>query len=1030
MSSFILSPAEEYDLLVDRNEGLGQLFYDHVKTDPEAVAVVDGESSLTYIQLDLQSSYLAQQSTQDQLRLEEPVGIVVQHGISDVVAQLAIIYAGGSCVAMDPALQDRQIERRLQRLEARYILIDDANKGRNLPFLHILIDGSSIQKPAWYSTATDLQHRTHLIYTSGTTSEPKIVQIAARSILHVIFHAPFEPLSRTDVVSHTNNSTVDVSLFDIWAPLLRGARIAVMSKAVLLDPPVMADYIESLSITVMVTTTAILNLTASTFPRAFAKLRLYDFGGEAANVTAIAAILNEGPPTILINAYGPTECCMFCLAHRVTLEDVQSGSVSIGLPIGRTFVYIADAAGQASDEGELWIGGVGISSGYVNQAELNTVSFTTVESLAKSSERAVRLYKTGDIVRRRLDGQIDFVGRRDHQVKIQGYRVELGAIENALLKIGQFSQAVALKIDAPQQGAGSMLVAYVVPMDVSRHIDLSQAAETLKLNHPGYMIPRLELIARMPLTGNGKVDRSMLTKSFYQRWKDNYLVETPNKSQEERSMLEYLWADILPICRPLYQDEDDFFDLGGTSLQASLLISQIRRTFGLELSILTLYDNSTLGSLTSVVRERHHVHQGSIRDETEVWLADSKLADDLPYPNNSELVDWCRDTEGRVFLTGGTGFVGAFMLADLLRMPRIHEIGCLVRAGDATDGLKRLRYALTKYNLWEEGFKHKLLVLPGQLEDEYLGLGPERFEEIATWASVVFHLGAQALIRFACTGRMKAVHYLSSISCFGPTGFINGVKTIPEDEPLMPHLGALVYDHGYAQSQWVVEELLRRLIDRKFPVVIYRPGFITGHSQTGVCNPDDFFSRLIQACCEIGYYPQLPGQRKELVPVDYVSSVILHIATLPLPLGRAYHIVPPDHSASVDFNTSMELIGEVCGSLIRGVTYGEWIDWLEASPPGRLQPLLPMLAEKVLGGLTRWELYERMPVYEAENTVHALANHPGGLQFPVYSSAIAKRYLDYLQGTNVDSKPQTTRLHSSVAVYSPQSTIENFSISS
>ena len=1038
MSSLNPSLTEEYDLVVERNDGLGQLFYDQVKNDPDAVAIVDGELSLTYKQLHLESSQLAQQLTACHLRFEEPVGIVVQHGICDVVAQLAIIYAGGSCAAMDPTLQDSHIDRRLRRLEARYILVDDANKGRTLPFLQIVIDGLSIHGSASYPVATDLKHRTHLFFTSGTTSKPKVVQIAAQSILHTIFHAPFEPLSKSDVASHTSNSSFDASLFDIWAALLRGARIAVLSKAVLLDPPVMAEYIERLSITVMLTTTAILNLVASTFPRAFAKLRIYIFGGEAANVAAIRILLNEGPPAMIINAYGPTECCIFCLAHRVTPEDVQAGSVSIGLPIGRTIMYIAGEAGQESDKGELLVGGVGISSGYLNQPELNAVSFTTVEGLAESSDRAVRLYKTGDIVRRRQDGQIEYIGRRDHQVKIQGYRVELGAIETALLKIDQFSQVVAMKIDAPQQGAGSMLVAYVVPRDASRPPDLSKAVEALKLIHPGYMIPQLELINRMPLNGNGKVDRSMLTELYSQRWDDSCLDETHDKPQGERSMLEHLWADILPTPRPVYEDEDDFFDLGGTSLQASLLISQIRRTLGLELSVLTLYDNSSLGSLTSVVRERGHGQRGSTRNETEIWVADTKIADDLPCPS-SEVVDWCRDTEGRVFLTGGTGFLGAFMLVDLLRMPRVHQIGCLVRAADATSGLQRLRVAMSKYNLWEELFEHKLLILPGRLEDEYLGLGPERFEEIANWASVVFHLGAQVnytksyslhrpantlgtfnVIRFASTGRTKVVHYSSSISCFGPTGYINGVKTIPEDEPLMPHLGALTYDNGYSQSQWVVEQLLRRLIDRKFPIVIYRPGFITGHSQTGVCNPDDFFSRLIQACCEIGCYPRLLSQRKEFVPVDYVSSVILHIATLPLSLGRAYHIVPPDHGASVDMNAAMELVSEVSGWPIRAVSYAEWIDRLAASPPGRLQPLQPILAEKVLDGLTRWQLYERMPVYQAKNTTSALTNYHGGLNFPVYSNAMVRRYLDWLQGTDIDSKPQTSRLNGSIAVCSPQ----------
>lgn len=302
MPSIILNPAEEYDLMLGRNQGLGQLFYDQVQQNPESIAVIDGQSSLTYDQLHSQASHLAQQLSQESLSFEEPVGIVVQHGSGDVVAQLAIIYAGGSCAPMDPTLPNEQIQRRLQQLNARYILIDQANKQRGLPFRQFVLDGVSAKKSGLYPVTTDLEHRTHLIHTSGTTSDPKSVQIAARSILQVVFHAPFEPLHATDVVAHVNNSSFDVSLFDIWAPLLRGARMAVLSKTVLLDIPVMADDIDRLGITVMATTTALLNLAASTYARVFAKLRICIIGGEAANVAAIETIFTEGPPEMLINA--------------------------------------------------------------------------------------------------------------------------------------------------------------------------------------------------------------------------------------------------------------------------------------------------------------------------------------------------------------------------------------------------------------------------------------------------------------------------------------------------------------------------------------------------------------------------------------------------------------------------------------------------------------------------------------------------------------------------------------------------------
>lgn len=719
-----------------------------------------------------------------------------------------------------------------------------------------------------------------------------------------------------------------------------------------------------------------------------------------------------GPPEILLNVYGPTECCIYSVVHQITPRDVQTGSVSVGMPIGRTITYISKDAGQSDDEGELWIGGPGVSPGYVNQPDKNADAFTTMAGITNVEGDPVRFYRTGDIVRRRPnDGQIDFIGRLDHQVKIRGYRIELNAVEAALQKTGLLSQAVAIKVELPQQGAGSILVAYGVPADLSHPPTTSEALIPVKAILPDYMVPQLELISQMPINSHCKVDRNRLAELFVQRWQN---VSPRKPSHGVRSTLEGIWATILSSMAEC-EDDDDFVSLGGTSLQAALLINQIRHTFGVETSLLTLYDNSTLGALTLVITKILKGGLEAPRDERDIWLADSQIADDLPLPSRPA-IDWRRDTEGRVFITGSTGFVGAFLLADLLHMPHVVQVGCLVRAADAMVGLERVQAAMAKYNLWEECFVHKLLIIPGHLEDEHLGMGPERFEEIARWASVIFHLGARVnytqpyslhrpantlgtrnIVRFACAGRIKTVHYVSSISCFGPTGFVTGATTMPEDAPLLPHAVALKYDHGYAQSQWVVELLLRRLMERGFPIAIYRPGFITGHSQTGACNPDDFFSRLIHGCREMGCYPQLANQRKEFVPVDYVCAVLRHIAASPESVGRAYHIVPPSREASLDMIDFMELVGQVGCASTQGVSYAEWIERLIAVSPQRLFPLQPMLTEKVHDGRTRWELYERMPVHESTNTNRALADYPGGLEFPMLGVSLMKKYLAFLQ---------------------------------
>ncbi|KAK6831682.1 AMP-binding enzyme [Aspergillus parasiticus SU-1] len=1034
MPSQVLTHEEEYDLAARQGKGLAQQFFDHVFLNPSAVAVVDGDTNLTYQDLHERAAVLARGLQRGNLRTEEPVGVVVQHGISDVVAQIAILYAAATCVPMDPTLPDLQIKGRLDRLKARYILVDRANQHRDLPFHPLIVDDSSASfsksSYVWDNEEpmqTTLEHRTHIIHTSGTTSEPKAVQIAARSILQVVFHAPFEPLYPTDRVAHVNNSSFDVSLFDIWAPLLRGACIVVVSKVTLLDLETLAAYIDRQGITVMATTTAILNLAASVYPRAFEKLRLCFIGGEAANISAIETIFQAGPPTQLINAYGPTECCIFCLAHRVTIADVQAGVVSIGKPIGRTLAYICDEAGRPvpdGHEGELLIGGAGVSPGYINQPDKNRASFVAIEG-----SDCQRFYRTGDIVRRRVsDGQIDYVGRRDHQVKVRGFRIELEAVESAIMKTGQFSEAVALKVEAGSEGAGSILVAFAVALSGTKPHAVLSAVDMLKAVLPDYMVPKIELISKMPVNSHAKVDRKYLEQLFRNRWAEQH-IDMDNEDST-RGKLSNLWASILGVPVPASNDNADFFLLGATSMQASLLISRIQKTFNVQVSLLTLYDNSSLIGLAGIIEERILGTQESFCKESErhMWLEDSKLADSLVPPSDPP-VDWCRDTEGRVFLTGATGFVGSFLLADLLRQPNVHQVGCLVRAVDPATGLRRLQNGLAKYDLWENQFRYKLLPLCGTLEDRYLGLGPDRFQEIAHWASVIFHLGARVnytqpyslhrpanvqgtvnVLRLACAGRSKALHYVSSISCFGPTGFITGTRTVMENEPLLRHLEALPYDHGYAQSQWVVENMLQRLMDNGFPIVVYRPGFITGHSQTGACNPDDFLSRLIIACGDMGSYPLLPNQRKEFVPVDYVNAVILHIASsTATAVGRVYHIVPPNRDLSLDMNDSMELVGSLAEEnefSVRGVSYQQWVQELDRQSPERLRPLQPMLTERLYQGLTRWELYENMPVYDTTNTRQALESYPGGLKFPVLDSELMQKYIRYLQIRSASPKEE------------------------
>lgn len=395
-----------------------------------------------------------------------------------------------------------------------------------------------------------------------------------------------------------------------------------------------------------------------------------------------------------------------------------------------------------------------------------------------------------------------------------------------------------------------------------------------------------------------------------------------------------------------------------------------------------------------------------MKDHRNDWLADSRLAEGLVLTAVGGLPEWRSDIEGHVFMTGATGFVGAHFLCKLLKLPEVRQVAYLVRAIDAASGLLRIRESLQKYGIWEDSMSSMLMVFPGRLEDETLGLGQECFEKIADWASVVFHLGAHVnysqpysthrpanVLRLAITGRPKALHYMSSISAFGPAGMITGVLRILKDESLLAHLNALFYDHGYAQSQWVADLTLQNTIDKGLPVAIYRLGFITGSTTTGLSNPDDFFSRLMISCLQMGCYPVLYSQRKEFATVDYVNLALLHIASSNRNLGHAFHLVPQDRSASADMIETFEMLKRLGFPNLHGLPYDEWVRRLMKDTPKRLKPLVPMLTEKIYKDLTRWELYENMPVYETANTIRALAGQSNNrISCPPFSENLMKLY--------------------------------------
>ncbi|GES57105.1 antibiotic synthetase [Aspergillus terreus] len=610
-----VSPNSLYHQRVEANPSIAQLFINNVRRQPKSPAIIDIDSIVTYEELHTRAVSLAIQLRRKEYSLEEPTGVLVSPGSWNVITQLAVVYAGGTIVPVHPDESDEKIRCKLTGVGARYAIVDAPNQTRLPMFTCILLSdlgpgASSAQLDGQSETipvTTTLHHRTHILFTSGTTGEPKGVQISALSLLHIIHHVPTSPLESSDVMAHYIPTTFDYTLVEIWAPLMVGARIAILPYADAFDGRTLEASLRKQGVTVMIIVTALLNLVSITRPRAFSTLRMVLFGGDAASPKAVARLLESGgPPSRLINAYGPTETCCWSFTHELSMKDTHSEPVSIGTPTGDTIAYIVDDAMRPVSDGsvgELLIGGPGVSRGYLD-SEKNMASFTDIQ-IYSGSDEGTRFYRTGDLVRRDpLSGLVYYLGRQDHQVTIFTMRIELAAVKAALMRTGRFADAVALAIDSPIKEMGKILVAYVIPREGSADDVLEGIESALSpyLPYPEAM-PHIRIIDRFPLNRHFKVDRRELTRRYLAEW-DAYIQENgKDYAATTEQKLAYVWAGVLAMPSVKFTSGDNFFDFVRSEFQGAYLVQEIQLAFDTTVFLHELQANPTLCKMAGLIRE-------------------------------------------------------------------------------------------------------------------------------------------------------------------------------------------------------------------------------------------------------------------------------------------------------------------------------------------------------------------------------------------------------------------------------------------
>ncbi|NTB04564.1 non-ribosomal peptide synthetase [Agrobacterium tumefaciens] len=857
------------------------LFETHAAGTPEAIALVqlaDGErSAVTYGDLNRRANQIAHHLRSLGAGPETVVAIALERGPDMIAAWLGVLKAGAAYLPLDPIYPPERIAMMLSDSGAPFVL---TKRGRVLPETAIRIDldtdwphDAPKDNPVQISRP---EHLAYMIYTSGSTGRPKGVLVEHGGVVNLTEHKiRAGAVSPGDCVLQFFSFSFDASIPELVMALGAGASLLLLPADDLLPGPRLAEHMKAEAVThITMTPSALLALPAGDYPA----LRMVLTGGEAPTPELIE---RWGTGRLFINAYGPTETTVN--ASMVLCESGGPPEATL-LPAANKQLYVLDENLEpvpVGQPGELHIGGLGIARGYHGRPELTAERFVPDPFSATGGV----LYRTGDRACQLIDGRIRVLGRLDDQVKVRGYRIEPGEIEATVLA---HPATVAAAVAIHEIDGEKRIVAYCVARDAAV-VGAAEMKIFVAGRLPRHLVPDAFLwLERLPLTVNGKVDTSALPPPDLKREGGR-----APKGETEKAIAA-IFGQILG--RSDVAASDDFFTIGGHSLLATRLSALAKSTYGLDIAITDLFEAPTVESLASRLNGRNTIRvpakencRAHIALDPTIRPAAAVVSTHLPR---------------HVFLTGATGFLGAYLLGALLEDPS-RRVSCLVRG---IAGIDRLRRVLQSYGLWRDGLEERIDILVGDLSKPKFGLSDAGYDALAENVDCVLHNGAEVhhlhpferlnaanvggtveAIRLAAAGRARPFHLVSSLTALTRRGTGGGIDESAAIQDFSPPSG------GYNQTKWVAENLAEAARERGLPVTIYRPGAISGDSRTGAFNKADILCRVMQGYMRSGIAPE-GDTPLEMLPVDTVARAITALMDSDPCAGRRWHLV---HSTPV-----------------------------------------------------------------------------------------------------------------------------------
>jgi amino acid adenylation domain-containing protein len=609
--------ASEYELVINqwnkttspypKSKTISQLFEEQVSNNPKQTAVIYQNQQISYQEINARANQLANLILKEYIALKETledvlIPIYMEPGIEFIIAVLAILKSGAAYVPIDPKHPDNRIQFVLDDLRADFIITEE----------HLVAKIKAIQpavKPILPAKeilvkehANNLKvhpkpsNLAYVKYTSGTTGKPKGVMVEHRNVVSLVKGISYFSADESDTFAFFADVAFDAATFEIFAALLNGSRLYIPHNRleILLEADLFKACLLQNSITVLWLTKTVFDVLYTLDEKLFASLKYLLVGGEALNKGYMEALLHsQYRPKYIINGYGPTENTTFSCTYSLAEEMTQFNSVPIGQPLANRVSYVLDKNLKPQPigvTGELYVGGAGLARGYLNQEQLTKERFIPNPFNEDQDKISSRLYKTEDLVKWLPNGNLEYLGRHDSQVKLRGYRIELQEIEAQQLLYPEVRQAIVL---LKEINGEKHLVSYYV---ADRRLDEKDMRSFLAANLPPYMVPSLFVcLENIPLTSNGKVDKNALplpalrTESVLQ----DHLAQTTE--QKVRA----IWSNILLLNN--FDPDLSFFDLGGDSLKIAKVKKSLEETFAIRISVVDLFRYTTLNQLSKYI---------------------------------------------------------------------------------------------------------------------------------------------------------------------------------------------------------------------------------------------------------------------------------------------------------------------------------------------------------------------------------------------------------------------------------------------